>query len=461
MALVAAAFAGAFLGLSGASSEAAAGPLIVTYISWTVVGLDSNSPTTTTLPHIYPVGARVCNTGTDSATNVSAKWTWGDTTGTNSINNAFTGPAQNTSQSIGTLTASGTSGACSDVYFTVNVNQSNGNSNFNNSQASNIIATADGGLSTTATKTVYVEKLVSQNRNQVKKWAGAGGCSTDYSVCDAAPTHVYVNQPYTFKLYAETATAYDELEAFGVWPSFITMNSASSTYSTYTSSSLKSSSSIWSDACSWTGIGTLPSNGSDHSGQCSGTGKAGGKTVVTYKVTPTTAGSATAMQPMIYDHSGSSFHYNSGFTTALESIEADWKLSTTVSGDGLVTSSPAGYDSSGNSKAINCGDANIGSGNTGTKCDTAYANNTSVTLTATPNTPTSTFSNWSGDVGSPACGIGSTTGSTRRPAPSHTRAPRASRSRPPRTRTGSSTGGTRTARRRATAPRRERAPPAR
>jgi hypothetical protein len=305
-----AASAALLLALSSAETHAAAGPLTVTPISWTVVGLDSNSPSTAGLPHVYPVGARICNTGSNPATNVSAKWTWGDTTGANTIDQAFNGPAQNTTQSVGTLAG----GGCQDVYFNVDVKQSGGNSSKTHSQNQNIIATADGGLTATETKLVYVESLVSQNRNQVKAWSGPGGCNLKYTICDTAPTHVFVGQQYTFKLYAQTATAYDELEAFAVWPSFVTLNSASSTYSTITAPGSATSSSIWSDGCGW---GSITSSSS---GACGGSGKAGGKTVVTYKVTPTTAGSGSAIQPMIYDHSGSSFHYNSGFTTSLETI---------------------------------------------------------------------------------------------------------------------------------------------
>jgi uncharacterized repeat protein (TIGR01451 family)/uncharacterized repeat protein (TIGR02543 family) len=366
------------LALSGAASFASGPALTVTPISWTVVGLDSNSPSTASLPHIYPLGARVCNTGTDPATNVSAKWTWGDTTGTNSIDQAFNGPAQNTPQTVGTLAG----GSCEDVYFNVDVKQSGGNSSKTHSQNQNIIVTGDGGLSVTETKLVYVESLVSQNRNTVKGWTGPGGCNLTYSVCDPAPTHIYVGQQYTFKLYAQTATAYDELEAFATWPSFITLNSATSTYSTISSPGSSTSSSIWADSCTW---GSMTSSSS---GACSSAGKAGGKTVVTYKITPTSAGTATAIQPMIYDHSGSSFHYNSGFTTSLEAVEADWKLSATVVGDGMVTSSPNGFRSTGASAAISCGTS-------GTTCDVGYANNTSVTLTAAPGSG-QTFTGWSG-----------------------------------------------------------------
>src|SRR5262245_17886086 len=45
-------------------------------ITWNVVGLDSNSPGTTTLPHEFLAGARVCNTGSATATNLVATFMW-------------------------------------------------------------------------------------------------------------------------------------------------------------------------------------------------------------------------------------------------------------------------------------------------------------------------------------------------------------------------------------------------
>ena len=52
-----------------AVSEAAMVPVLtITPITWGVVGLDSNNVTTG--PNLFPVGARICNTGTTAATNV-------------------------------------------------------------------------------------------------------------------------------------------------------------------------------------------------------------------------------------------------------------------------------------------------------------------------------------------------------------------------------------------------------
>ena len=48
-------------------SASAAANLTVTPLTWNVIGLDSNSPTSG--PYRFPVGARVCNSGTTAAAN--------------------------------------------------------------------------------------------------------------------------------------------------------------------------------------------------------------------------------------------------------------------------------------------------------------------------------------------------------------------------------------------------------
>ena len=64
---LAATFGGAQVGLAAAS-------LSIAPITWDVVGLDHNDPTTG--PDTFPVGARVCNTGSSTATGVSTSLTW-------------------------------------------------------------------------------------------------------------------------------------------------------------------------------------------------------------------------------------------------------------------------------------------------------------------------------------------------------------------------------------------------
>ena len=50
--------------------------LTVSPITWNVIGLDSNNVNVG--PNYFPVGARVCNTGSEAATNVTATFVWED-----------------------------------------------------------------------------------------------------------------------------------------------------------------------------------------------------------------------------------------------------------------------------------------------------------------------------------------------------------------------------------------------
>ena len=163
-----------------------------------------------------------------------------------------------------------------------------------------------GGLSTVGPqRTLYIQGLVSQNRNSTKKLAGPGGCNLAYTVCDPAPVNIVVGRTYTYKLYVETSTAYKQLETFANFPTSIV--EVISTSAIYSNPSGASSSSIYADACGWNpttracvGPANIPG------------GKAGGRVVVTYVVKAIAPGSAT-LRATIYDFSGASYHYNSDF----------------------------------------------------------------------------------------------------------------------------------------------------
>jgi hypothetical protein len=90
--------------LAAASAQAAA-TLTVTRITWDVIGLDSNKVTTG--PNQFPVGMRVCNSGSSAATNTTATFAWDSA-------NQYISLLEAPAISIGTLAA----GACSDVYWT-------------------------------------------------------------------------------------------------------------------------------------------------------------------------------------------------------------------------------------------------------------------------------------------------------------------------------------------------------
>ncbi|MEK6276237.1 MAG: hypothetical protein AABM30_13035, partial [Actinomycetota bacterium] len=368
-ALVVAAVVIAF-GVSAASPNAAPGPMTVTPITWDVLGLDSNNVNTG--PNVFPVGVRVCNTGSDPATNVVGTWSW------KTAQNQFTGPAEGVTVSVGTMAA----GFCRHVYFEVTINRSA--SARRKARDYQITVTADGGLSTaTSQHTLYIQPLVSQGRNNTKKLAGPGGCNLAYTVCDPAPANILVGRTYTYKLYAETSTAYKQLETYANFPtSFLQVLSTGSTFSNPVGAD---STSIYADACGWSpatracvGPPNIPG------------GKAGGRIVVTYVVKAVATGSGT-LRNTIYDFSGASYHYNSDFdSVALTTtpLTARYELASAITGNGKVTSSPAGTLTGGGSSGVDCGGA-------GTTCSVGYGSGTSVTLTALA-LGTDTFTGWSG-----------------------------------------------------------------
>ena len=357
-------------GVSVGSPSAAAGPLTVTPITWDVLGLDSNNVNVG--PNVFPVGVRVCNTGSDPATNVVATWAW------KTAQNSFTGPAEGATVSVGTMPA----GFCRHAYFEVTLNRSA--SARRKSRDYQITVTADGGLSTAGPqRTLYIQPLVSQGRNSTKKLAGPNGCNLAYTVCDSAPANILVGRTYTYKLYAETSTAYKQLETFANFP--MSAVQAVSTSGIYSNPTGASSSSIYADACGWNPATRTCVGPENISG-----GKAGGRIVVTYVVTAIAPGSGT-LRATIYDSSGASYHYNSDFdsvTLTTTPLTVRYELATSTTGNGMVTSSPAGTLTGGSSSGIDCGGA-------GTICSVGYGSGTSVTLTAQP-LGSDTFTGWSG-----------------------------------------------------------------
>ncbi len=335
-----------------------------------MLGLDSNNVNTG--PNVFPVGVRVCNTGSDPATNVVATWAWKTT------QNSFTGPADGSTVSVGTMAA----GACTHAYFEVTLNRSPASRK--KARDYQVTVTGDGGLSTAgAQRTLYIQGLVSQGRNNTKKLSGPNGCNLAYTVCDPAPANIVVGRTYTYKLYAETSTAYKQLETFANFPSAVVpVFSTSSIYSNPTGAS---STSLYADACGWNPITRACVGPENIVG-----GKAGGRVVVTYMLKAIAPGSGT-LRATIYDFSGASYHYNSDFdsvTLTTTPLTVRYELAGATTGNGKVTSAPAGTLTGGSSSGLDCGGA-------GTICSVGYGTGTVVTLTAQA-LGTDTFTGWSG-----------------------------------------------------------------
>ena len=275
--------------------------LTITPITWNVVGLDSNDVTTG--PINFPVGARVCNTGDTDATDVTSAFVW-DTA------NAFIDlrPGSLTQFTGSDAVAMLEVGMCHDFYYEVQITRST--SAHDQTRRYHITATADtlGTSSTTTPREIFVERLISQNRNSTLdvKLDGvsipAGGTMT-----------LVVGGTYNIDLIASTATnGYEQIESFINFPNTIfSITSVTATYSADGGTDPDALTKLYADGCSWENDPNSPNYRS-----CLSTGKYGGDVTLNYNVTIIGGGGTSqTLNTLIYDFSGSSYHYNSDFAT--------------------------------------------------------------------------------------------------------------------------------------------------
>ncbi|MEO8378394.1 MAG: C25 family cysteine peptidase [Acidobacteriota bacterium] len=287
--------AGLFAGSASAQSCNQVTPptLCIDPVSWNIIGLDSNKavPPNSDGPDTFMVGARACNNGATTLTNVVATY---NTVG---AVNANINLADNSTLSVAEIRP----GRCEDFYFNGRISRVN--ASYFTSQGYTVTA-ASGAFSavTPANRALYIEKLNSQNRNSV---GGVFG-----------PTSLQVGGIYTFNVQWSTAPGgYEQLEHFVslVNTSFRLLSS----YSTYDNPPNQLNTTIYADACGWdnnTLSGTYKS--------CIGPvnypgGKAGGNvnTFFTVQILGATPPGGSQLRALIYDFSGSSYHYNSDFNS--------------------------------------------------------------------------------------------------------------------------------------------------
>lgn len=276
----------------------AATTLTVTPLTWNVIGLDSNSPTTG--PRHFPVGARVCSSV--ATTNVAVNFVWDSANDNIRLSAGTQNPV-----TIAALPA----GACTDVYFGVEVHPVA--AAYDTARRYHITATdASGAASTPTPRELYVEHLISQNRNYITSLTvdgvpvGAGGSLS-----------LMIGGTYTFQLTGGTATqGYNQLEAFINFPnSCFEVQSVSTTYSADNSPFvLGPNKQPYADACLWENDPESPNYRSCTGGDY----KAGGAVVATYqvKVLASCTASTVPINSLLYDFSGSSYHYNADYMTA-------------------------------------------------------------------------------------------------------------------------------------------------
>jgi len=277
-------------------------------VSWNVIGLDSNSPATG--PHLFPVGTRICSSV--ATTNVSATFTF-DTA------NAFVNLRAGSLSTV-VIPAIG-AGQCKDAYFEVDVTQTA--AAFDTTRRYHITATDVSGSVTTVTpRELYVEHLISQNRNSVSAVkfgpVGCGVANTCTSVASGGSMNLIVGSSYDIQLLGGTATqGYNQFEAFINFPNTIfQIQSVATTYSADNSPYVPGpaptvNDKLYADACLWENDPNSPAYRSCVGGDF----KAGGSNVVTTYSIKIVSGGGTSqtLGSLLYDFSGSSYHYNSDF----------------------------------------------------------------------------------------------------------------------------------------------------
>jgi mucin-19 len=332
----------------------AAAVLSVTPITWNVVGLDSNNVNVG--PNNFPVGARVCNTG-DAASNVTATFVW-DNGG--DLYNEPTSYINLRTGSLSSLTTSASAGnpagylaagtaanpTCADFYFEVSVTRNSLAYDTTRRFHIDISATGLATISTPIPREIYVEHLISQNRNSTNTVSYGLGINLDPAtltpVAVGGTMTLLIGNTYTIRLDASTATqGYNQLEDFINFPNTIfQVLKVSSHYSADSSGYISNASDkLYADACLWDMDPTSPTYLS-----CIGSdGKTGGTISTTYEVKIIGgAGTNQSLNTLIYDFSGSSFHYNSDYSSSLRTVAVTSPLLMTKSFSPASTTS-AGF----------------------------------------------------------------------------------------------------------------------
>jgi hypothetical protein len=286
-------------------SASAVANMTVTPITWNVVGLDSNDVNAG--PNNFPVGARVCNTSTagETLTNVTADFVWDNA-------NAFINLRAGSQDPI--TIASLATGACADFYFEVTITRNSAAYDQSRDYRINVTSTQTGAtiFSTPTPREIFVERLVSQNRNSVTDVKLDG-----VSIAAGGTLNLLVGNTYTIQLVGATATqGYEQIESFINFPNTIfQVNSVTATYSANAGTDPNAASKLYADGCGWVNDPndvTTPAYR-----ECTGTGKYGGGITITYNVTIIGGGGTNqTLNTLIYDFSGSSYHYNSDFSAS-------------------------------------------------------------------------------------------------------------------------------------------------
>lgn len=274
--------------------------LTIEPITWNIVGLDSNDPTAG--PQHFPVGARVCSDV--ATTNVSVQFAWDSA---NPYINLRPG-------SLSTIVLPAiAAGGCADAYFEVAVQQDA--AAFDTTRRYHIAASdLSGTVSTVTPRELYVEHLISQSRNAITDIKYGPDPLNLTSVPAGGSMALVVGNVYTIQLLGGTATqGYNQFESFINFANTVfQILDVETTYSADNSPYVDNPSDLlYADACLWENDPNSP----NYRACVGGDFKAGGANVVTTYTIKIIGGGGTteALTSLLYDFSGSSFHYNADF----------------------------------------------------------------------------------------------------------------------------------------------------
>jgi len=286
--------------------------LTIETITWNIIGLDSNDPLSG--PQHFPVGARVCSDV--ATTNVGVDYFW-DSANPN---------VDLRSGSLSSIILSSISaGGCADAYFEVEVNQVP--AAYDTTREYHITATdMSGTVSTPTPRELLVEHLISQNRNAITDVKYGPNPLSLTSVPPGGSMALVVGNTYTIQLLGGTATqGYNQFEAFINFTNTIfQILSVETTYSANNSPYVTGPApaihdQLYADACLWENDPNSP----NYRACVGGDFKSGGSTVVTTYTIQIIGGGGTSqtLTTLLYDFSGSSFHYNADFGTGARIAE--------------------------------------------------------------------------------------------------------------------------------------------
>jgi len=327
-------------------AQAGVGPFTLKALSWYDIGLDSNDVTAG--PNVYEIGIRACNTGTTTATTVTATWAW------TNVGRDRTGVALATSYvdiQTGTSATQVThylaAGACFDFYFNLEIVRDAAAYKTTRNFTVTVEDTIVGEVSSASlSNRIAIMDIQSQARNYVfgthcdgqpdgtKDCGVYGPWNVGTGSWDPAPTAVLVGGTYTYTLISTTATAgYGSYSTMLNFPRGIfQIQSVTQAYKTFPATPNAyccrdippnvngTVTRLWNNACNWQYDATDPV-ADDCTTGAEKLDKSGNTTVTTFVIKILAAGTSS-ITGLVWDGSGASWHYNADYGTQVISITA-------------------------------------------------------------------------------------------------------------------------------------------